>query len=77
MAKCGQCENQYTSEEYLDHTCEKTGFKPTEPEHLGERFAKVSEAALKRGEKRVELEEDGKTPEEAIAETRDLGKTVA
>lgn len=77
MAKCGQCLDQFTEEEYLEHNCPKTGFTPQDPEHLGERFVKVSEAALKRGNKRVELEEDGKTPEEAIEETREIGKTVA
>jgi hypothetical protein len=53
-----------------------TGFKPTEPEHNGPEAQAISEAALARGNARQELENAGKTPEEAIAETRDLGKAV-
>ena len=34
---CGQCQNGFaTEEEYLAHTCEKTGYKPTQPEHTGQ-----------------------------------------
>ncbi len=48
--KCGQCRGEYKTEvEYLAHKCEKSGFKPTEPENLGEEFKLVSEAALARG----------------------------
>ena len=50
---CSKCEVGFaTEQEYLDHVCPKTGFKPTQPEHLGEQFKKISEAALKRGEDR-------------------------
>jgi len=50
--KCGKCEKSFkTEKEYLDHVC-VSGFKPTQPENLGEQFIKISEAALKRGEAR-------------------------
>ena len=50
---CGQCELSFGSEkEYNEHVCKVTGFNPTQPEHLGERFKRVSEAALKRGSER-------------------------
>lgn len=50
---CGQCGEGFdTEKQYLEHKCAKTGFKPTEPENLGEGFAKISEAAIKRGEER-------------------------
>jgi hypothetical protein len=49
---CGICLDEWLSEqEYLDHTC-KTGFKPTDPEQMGEGFATIQEAALARGEER-------------------------
>lgn len=58
MAKCicGACGKEFKSdEEYLNHVCEKTGFKPTQIEHqdaLTEgRFSKQSQAALARGAK--------------------------
>ena len=74
---CGQCNTSFdTRKEYLEHTCLKTGSKPTDPKHLGEGFSKVSEAALTRGNARVALEKEGKTPEEAIKLTRDIKKTV-
>jgi hypothetical protein len=50
---CAQCEQVFaTEQEYLDHKCEKTGFQPTDPRHLGEEFKAVSEAAVARGEAR-------------------------
>ena len=77
MATCGQCEKHFKSlEGYLDHECKKTGYKPTQAENLGEDFKAISEAALQRGNKRAELEDAGKSPKEAVKETRDLGKTV-
>ncbi len=52
---CGKCGQSFNSEqEYLDHVCTETGFKPTDIEHQGEEFKAVSEAALKRGEERKE-----------------------
>ncbi len=54
---CGQCKNVFVSEEaYCEHKCESTGFSPTEPEHHGERFEKIQEAAIARGEERKEKE---------------------
>lgn len=51
---CGQCNKTFATEaEYLDHTCEATGFNPTQAEHLGEDFAAIQEAALKRGADRA------------------------
>lgn len=50
---CGKCGEQFDSEEeYCNHECKETGFKPTDIEHQGEEFKAVSEAALKRGEER-------------------------
>ena len=50
---CGQCAAEFPSEEaYCDHKCEATGFAPTEPEHQGEHFKKIQEAALARGEEK-------------------------
>ena len=52
---CGPCGKQFeTDREYLEHVCEKSGFTPVQPEHLIKtttpNFAKISEAAVKRGE---------------------------
>ena len=45
-----------TLEDYLKHTCKKTGFTPRDIEHVdatsGGRFSKVSASALARGQKR-------------------------
>ncbi len=50
MHVCGQCRKEFeTEEQYLEHTCEKTGFNPTQPENLGEEFALISKAAIDRG----------------------------
>jgi len=52
---CGPCGKVFkTNAEYLKHKCEKAGgAKPTEPEYLirttTPHFAKISEAAVKRG----------------------------
>lgn len=75
---CGQCQKGFdTEEEYISHVCEKSGVTPADPANLGDEFAKVSEAALLRGNKRVELEESGTPAEDAVTATRDLGKSVA
>ena len=75
---CGQCQKGFeTEKKYLEHNCDVTGFKPTDPRHLGEGFAKISEAALKRGNERAKLEKEGKNSEDAIKETRDIGKSIA
>ena len=51
---CGKCKEAFgTVEEYLNHTCSKTGFKPTQIEHLGKGFKTISEAALKRGAAKI------------------------
>jgi len=50
---CGQCGGGFETEAaYLEHICNSTGYKPTDPEHHGEEGKAISEAALKRGEKR-------------------------
>lgn len=54
---CGACGSEYDTEaEYLDHTCETTGFKPTDIEHqdalTNGRFSEQSEKAIARGEAR-------------------------
>lgn len=57
--RCGLCEGEFDSEEaYCEHKCEATGFAPTEPEHHGEHFEKIQEAALARGEARKEETEE-------------------
>ena len=49
---CGVCNEGFeTEEQYCDHECED-GFTPKDPEHLGEEFQAVSEAAIARGEAR-------------------------
>lgn len=53
---CGRCSHIKgegvfaTRDEYLAHKCQKTGFKPTQLEHLGKVFESVSKKALERGE---------------------------
>ena len=77
MTNCGQCKKQFkTNDEYMDHVCEVYGATPRDPESMGPNHAVISKAALERGEKRVELEAEGKTKEEAITETRDIGKVI-
>jgi len=54
---CGACGEKFESnEDYLDHTCSKTGYTPRDIEHqdalTGGRFSKISKAALARGEAR-------------------------
>ena len=49
------------SASYLNHKSPVTGYKPTQPEHLGERFILQSKKALQRGksltpEKELELD---------------------
>lgn len=34
---------------YLAHTCEVTGYNPTQPQHFGTQFMRNQKAALKRG----------------------------
>lgn len=47
---CGQCGLGFnTAEEELDHVCEVTGVKPTEPESMGPNWKEIQEAALARG----------------------------
>ena len=56
---CGPCKAEFkTNEEYLKHECKAAGgAKPTEPEYLIKtttpHFAKISEAAIKRGADKV------------------------
>lgn len=47
---CGQCGEKFKTEDgYLNHTCAKSGVKPSNPKNLGEGFKKVQAAALARG----------------------------
>ena len=63
---CGKCEMGFdTTQEYLDHICGETGYKPSEPENLGKAFVQVSRKALERGEIRKELEAEGVDTDEA------------
>ena len=56
---CGQCQEEFeTEDQYLDHECPATGFTPRDPEHLGDDFKAVSEAALARGAAQQEKEAD-------------------
>lgn len=78
---CGPCLAEFnTIENYRNHTCGVSSEKPTNPNHLVKtttpNFKLISEAALARGNKRKELEAQGKTREEAIAETRKLNPVV-
>ena len=56
---CGPCKAEFkTKEEYLVHKCKAAGgAKPTEPAYLirttTPHFAKISEAAIKRGADKV------------------------
>jgi len=46
---CGKCLKEFNShQEYLDHTCEVTGYTPKDPEHQGKNFGLVQKNALKR-----------------------------
>ena len=54
---CSDCKLEFdTHEAYLEHTCEKTGFKPTDPKHLGKAFESISKVALERGQARKDAE---------------------
>ena len=47
---CGQCTLEFeTPELELDHVCEVTGVKPTEPESMGPNWETIQQAALARG----------------------------
>jgi hypothetical protein len=47
---CGQkFEGADCVQQYYDHTCPATNFKPTDPRHLGPEFAAISAAAVARG----------------------------
>ena len=59
---CGPCGEVFEDNQaYLDHVCEKTGYKPTQIEQQdalsGGRFSLQSKAALARGAKRKEAKE--------------------
>lgn len=55
---CGRCRLGFlTEEEYCQHTCMDTGYTPQDPEHLGEAFRLIQEAALKRGAERQAQEQ--------------------
>jgi DNA-directed RNA polymerase subunit RPC12/RpoP len=47
---CGQrFEGDNCVQQYYDHTCPATNYKPTDPRHLGPEFAAISAAAQQRG----------------------------
>lgn len=78
---CGACEKQFKGlEAYLEHTCKVSGATPKDIQHqvkTGNKNAQsIADAAIARGEARKALEAEGKSKEEAIVETRDIGKTV-
>lgn len=78
---CGPCKIDYANrKDYLDHVCKVSGEKPISIEHLKKTTSPnadlISQASLVRGNKRKELEAQGKTREEAIAETRNLKPVV-
>jgi len=55
---CGQCGEGFdTEDQYLDHKCAKTEYTPRDPEHQGESFKAISEAALARGEAKKKVKE--------------------
>jgi len=48
---CSKCGKEFESnDDYLDHTCEETGFTPRDPQHMGKQFLRQSKAALRRGD---------------------------
>jgi len=56
---CNPCGGEFdTEEEYIDHTCEKSGTTPADPENLVKtttpNFFYISEKALERGAEREE-----------------------
>lgn len=56
MHVCSVCKTVFSDEaKYLGHDCPKTGFKPTNAEHLGDSFKFISNEALKRGEERKKV----------------------
>lgn len=55
---CGQCSEKFESEEaYLEHECKATGYHPTDIEHM-EDSARISAAALERGEEKKKKEDE-------------------
>lgn len=50
---CGKCNGAFETDDlYVRHLCSETGFAPVMPEHQGEGFAAIQQAALARGEAR-------------------------
>lgn len=77
MDICGQCNKEFENRaKYLEHECKVYGAKPTDPKAMGERQAVISEAAQERGAERKKLEGSGKSKDQAIKATRDIGKVV-
>lgn len=69
---CGQCKMGFATEAlYLAHQCAATGFKPTEPQSMGEDFEAIQDAALVRGEAR---RGEVMHPAEAMAKATDESK---
>lgn len=57
MNICGQCDQNFSTEqEYLQHTCVKTGHTPQDVEHFGPEFAAISAEAQARGAERAAQE---------------------
>lgn len=53
--RCGSCELTFKTElQYIQHECQaRQGFTPLDKQFLGEKFPKISEAALARGAART------------------------
>lgn len=67
---CSTCNGGFdTEQQYLDHVCPGSGFKPTRPEHQGPEFASIQKAALERGKAKLEDPEAVARQDAAIAET--------
>jgi hypothetical protein len=51
MVRCGQCNNEYeTEEDCKKHICAVTGVNQEDPKSMGVLYEKISEQALKRGQ---------------------------
>ena len=48
---CGRCLIIFdTNDDYLEHTCNETGYTPRDPEHFGSQFINVQKASVERGQ---------------------------
>lgn len=70
---CSPCKKEFkTNEDYLKHTCKKTGYKPTDPRHFGKRFLQQSKKALERGKSLTKKREDEINKMINDVETKDI-----